>query len=119
VYLVVGATGQIGLGGEICRQLRAAGQPVRAIVRPTANADRLANLVRIGVELIDGDLKNPYSLQIACRGIETVISTASMMVSRQEGDTVENVDATGQSDPQVIPHGADIGARLRAPRSRR
>jgi uncharacterized protein YbjT (DUF2867 family) len=57
MYLVVGTTGPVGLGGEICRQLRAAGQPVRALVRPTANADRLANLARIGVELIDGDLK--------------------------------------------------------------
>jgi uncharacterized protein YbjT (DUF2867 family) len=70
MYLVVGTTGPVGLGGEICRQLRAAGQPVRALVRPTANADRLANLARIGVELIDGDLKKPRSLQKACQGIE-------------------------------------------------
>src|SRR5215510_7727936 len=98
MYLVVGATGPVGLGGEICRQLRAIGQPVRALVRPTANADRLANLARIGVELVQGDLKNPRSLHEACRGIETVISTASMMVSSREGDTVENVDGTGQAD---------------------
>jgi NADH dehydrogenase len=95
--LVVGATGPVGLGGEICRQLRSAGQPVRALVRPTANADRLANLARIGVELVNGDLRNRRSLDEACRGIETVISTASMMVSSQEGDTVENVDGTGQT----------------------
>src|SRR4029453_4091952 len=98
MYLVVGTTGPVGLGGEICRQLRCAGQPVRALVRPTANADRLTNLARIGVELIPGDLRNPRSLDEACRGIETVISTASMMVSRQEGDTVENVDGPGQTD---------------------
>jgi uncharacterized protein YbjT (DUF2867 family) len=98
MYLVVGATGPVGLGGEICRQLRSAGQPVRALVRPTANADRVANLAHIGVELIHGDLRNPRSLGEACRGIETVISTASMMVSSQEGDTVENVDGTGQTN---------------------
>jgi uncharacterized protein YbjT (DUF2867 family) len=98
MYLVVGATGPVGLGGEICRQLRAAGRPVRALVRPTAHADRVANLARAGVELLQGDLKDPSSLRQACRGIETVISTASMMVSRQEGDTVENVDGTGQTD---------------------
>lgn len=96
--LVVGATGPVGLGGEICHQLRSAGQPVRALVRPTANADRLANLARIGVELVHGDLRNRPSLDEACRGIETVISTASIMVSSQEGDTIENVDATGQTD---------------------
>jgi uncharacterized protein YbjT (DUF2867 family) len=97
MHLVVGATGPVGLGGEICFQLRAAGQPVRALVRPTANADRVANLARIGVELIHGDLKIPRSLRDACQGIETVISTASMMVSNQEGDTVENVDGAGQT----------------------
>ena len=96
--LVVGATGPVGLGGEICRQLRAAGQPVRALARPTANADRVADLTRIGVELVYGDLKIPRSLRDACRGIDTVISTASMMVSRQDADTVENVDGTGQTD---------------------
>src|SRR4029453_19557447 len=52
----------------------------------------------IGVELVPGDLKNPASLDEACRGMKTVISTASMMVSGQEGDTVENVDGTGQTD---------------------
>src|SRR5262245_50052511 len=98
MYLVVGATGPVGLGGEICRQLRSAGQSVRALVRPAANADRLAHFARIGVELVHGDLRNPRSLDAACRGIETVISTASMMVSSQEGDTVENVDGTGQTD---------------------
>jgi len=98
MYLVVGATGPVGLGGEMCHQLRSAGHRVRALVRPTANEDRLADLARIGVELIHGDLRNPPSLDEACRGIETVISTASMMVSRQQGDTVETVDGAGQTD---------------------
>src|SRR5262245_16258138 len=98
MHLVVGATGPVGLGGEICRQLRSAGQPVRALVRPTANAQRVAELSRIGVELIHGDLRNSRSLEEACQGVENVISTASMMVSSQHGDTVENVDGTGQTD---------------------
>jgi hypothetical protein len=33
MYLVVGATGLVGLGGEVCRRLRAAGKPTRALVR--------------------------------------------------------------------------------------
>src|SRR5262247_2334273 len=98
MHLVVGATGPVGLGGEICRQLRAAGQPTRALSRSTANPDRTAHLTSLGVELIEGDLKDPRSLRNACRGIQTVISTASMMVSRQQGDTVESVDASGQFD---------------------
>jgi uncharacterized protein YbjT (DUF2867 family) len=110
MHLVVGATGPVGLGGEICRQLRAAGQAVRALVRPTANVDRLANLARIGVELVPGDLKDRRSLDEACQGIETVISTASMMVSSQKGDTVENVDGTGQTDLVDAANSAGVGS---------
>jgi uncharacterized protein YbjT (DUF2867 family) len=94
--LVVGGTGPTGLGGEICRQLRAAGRPVRALVRPTSNPDRVADLRRIGVELVEGDLKNRASLDVACRGIHTVLSTATAIISRQAGDTIEDVDLRGQ-----------------------
>ena len=96
MYLVIGATGPVGMGAEICRQLRAAGKAVRALARTTANAERAASLARIGVELINGDLKDTRSIREACRGIDAVISTASMMVSSQQGDTVENVDGAGQ-----------------------
>src|SRR5262249_48451951 len=108
--LVVGATGPVGLGGEICRQLRDAGRAVRALVRPTSNADRLARLASLGVELIHGDLKSPRSLRDACRGIEMVVSTASMMVSRQEGDSVESVDGTGQTDLVHVADAAGVAS---------
>jgi uncharacterized protein YbjT (DUF2867 family) len=94
--LVVGATGPVGLGGEICRQLRAEGKPVRALVRPTADPARLANLERLGVEFVEGDLKNRASLDAACQGIQTIISTATTTLSRQPGDTIEAVDFRGQ-----------------------
>src|SRR5262245_40053986 len=109
MYLVVGATGPVGLGGSICHRLRMAGQPVRALMRSTANPGRVASLARIGVELTGGDLKDPGSLLTACRGIDTVVSTASMMVSRQESDRVENVDATGQRD--LVNAAATAGVR--------
>src|SRR5262245_16561265 len=109
MYLIVGATGPVGLGGTICRLLRAAGQPVRALVRSTSNLNRVANLARTGVELARGDLKDPDSLFTACRGIDTVVSTASMMVSRQDTDQVENVDGTGQQD--LVDAAAAAGVR--------
>jgi uncharacterized protein YbjT (DUF2867 family) len=98
MYLVVGATGPIGLGGEICRLLRAAGKPTRAQVRPTSDAKRVDALRMAGVELVEGDLKDPLSLRAACRDVRTVISTASVMVSRQPDDMVERVDGHGQND---------------------
>jgi len=96
--LVVGATGPIGLGGELCRLLRAEGRPVRALVRRASDARRVGTLRHMGVELVEGDLKDPESLERACRGARAVISTASMMVSRQADDTVERVDGRGHID---------------------
>jgi uncharacterized protein YbjT (DUF2867 family) len=98
MYLVVGATGPVGLGGEICRLLRSAGKPTRAFVRATSDARRVDTLRKLGVELTDGDLKDSHSLEVACQGVSTVISTASMLVSRQSHDTVETVDSRGQND---------------------
>src|SRR5262245_25699827 len=98
MYLVVGATGPIGLGGEICRLLRSAGRPTRALVRRTSDSQRIEKLRELGVELVEGDLKDPRSLELACRGARTVVSTASIMVSRQPDDTVERVDGRGQRD---------------------
>src|SRR5262249_26734969 len=67
-------------------------------------------LERAGVELFQGDLKDTGSLREACRGVETVISTASMMVSRQEGDSVESVDGAGQNDLVDAAEAAGVAA---------
>jgi uncharacterized protein YbjT (DUF2867 family) len=61
--LVVGATGPIGLGGEICRLLRKQGKPVRALVRPTSSADRVSQLRSAGVEIVVGDVIDPSIAQ--------------------------------------------------------
>ena len=55
--LVVGATGL--LGPEICRRLTEAGHQVRALIRRTSDAGKRAALERLGVELVEGDLKDP------------------------------------------------------------
>ena len=94
--LVVGATGL--LGGEVCHLLRARGSRVRALIRPTADAGRLARLRDHGAEFVAGDLKNRASLDAACDGAGTVITTASSMLSRQPGDSIETVDRQGQLD---------------------
>jgi NADH dehydrogenase len=92
--LVVGATGL--LGPEICQRLTAAGNQVRALIRPTADAGRRAALVGLGVEFVEGDLKDAASLARACAGVQAVISTASSTLSRQAGDSIETVDQQGQ-----------------------
>jgi NADH dehydrogenase len=92
--LLVGATGL--LGRDICERLMEAGQQVRALVRPSADAGRRAALDTLGVELVEGDLKDGASLARACAGVQAVISTASSTLSRQEGDSIESVDHRGQ-----------------------
>ena len=92
--LVVGATGLVG--GEICRRLAANQKPVRALVRPTGDESRIAELRHSGAELVTGDLKDPASIEAACAGATAVLSTAASMLSRQPGDTIDGVDRLGQ-----------------------
>jgi NADH dehydrogenase len=93
--LVVGATGL--LGGDICRRLAAEGRPVRAFVRTTSDPAKVEALKNQGVEIVEGDLCDPASLQAACRGVKAVISTASSMpFSYAPGENdIQHVDLEG------------------------
>jgi uncharacterized protein YbjT (DUF2867 family) len=91
--IVVGASGL--LGSEICRQLRSAGKPVRAVIRRTSLPEKRAAVVSAGAETIVADLKDPASLAHSCQGVSAVITTASSTLSRQEGDSIESVDHVG------------------------
>jgi uncharacterized protein YbjT (DUF2867 family) len=92
--LVVGATGHLGM--EICRQLVDAGKNVKALVRRSSDPAKVKALQRLGIETREGDLKNAASINKALDGIDSVISTASSTLSRQEGDSIESVDENGQ-----------------------
>ena len=46
---------------------------MRALIRPTADAGKRAALVGLGVELVEGDLKDAASLAHACAGVPAVI----------------------------------------------
>ena len=94
--LVVGATGY--LGGEICRLLAEQGKPVRALVRSTSDPERVASLRDLGAEVVEGDLKDRSSLDRACAGATAVLSTATVIVRAQEGDSFERTDRQGQLD---------------------
>ena len=92
--LVVGASGM--LGTEICRKLAEGGKQVRALVRGSTDPAKRDKLKGLGADLVYGDLKDPCTLETACLGISTVISTASSTFSRQAGDSIESVDSQGQ-----------------------
>ena len=77
MILVVGATGLVG--SEICGQLAARGKQVRALVRATTDPAKVDRLRALGAEIALGNLRDHASLDVACRGVETVITTASSM----------------------------------------
>jgi len=94
MILVVGATGL--LGTEICGRLRARQLQVRALVR--RGSTREDPVRRLGAEICYGDLRQPQSLDEACRGCAGVITTANSMLSRRPGDSFETVDHRGSLD---------------------
>ncbi len=94
MILVVGSTGLVG--NEICQLLAEEGKQFKALVRQTSDPQKVKNLKEIGAEVVYGDLKDPGSIQDACMDCQTVISTASCTLSRQEGDSIQTVDRDGQ-----------------------
>ena len=93
MILVAGSTG--GLGSEIVRQLRQRGEQVRGLVRSTSAPEKVERLRQLGAETVVGDLKHRASLDDACRGVKTVISTVSVIVTAQPGDSFQSTDAQG------------------------
>lgn len=89
MILVVGASGK--LGGTIAKRLLESGQAVRILTR--ANPAYQA-LVAAGAESATGDLKDRASLDAACQGVDTVITTATA-AERGGDDTLESVDLNG------------------------
>lgn len=77
MILVAGATGMVG--GEICRKLAAEGRPARAMVRATSDPAKVESLRALGLEVVEGDVRDGPSLANACRDVTTVISTVSAM----------------------------------------
>ncbi|WP_024804691.1 NmrA/HSCARG family protein [Nocardia sp. BMG51109] len=69
--LVTGATGR--QGGATARALRAAGVPVRALVRDPGT-DRAKAVEALGVELVTGDLRDRDSVVRAAEGARAVFS---------------------------------------------
>ncbi len=93
MILVAGATGV--LGSEVVRRLRAQGQAVRALVRTTSAPDRIAQLERLGAEVVRGDLKDRPSLDAAVHRAEAVISTVTTILTSQPGDSFSATDGGG------------------------
>jgi uncharacterized protein YbjT (DUF2867 family) len=93
--LIVGATGMVGT--EICRLLTSVHKPVTALVRATSDPAKVEKLKTLGVNVVQGDLRDAISLKAACQGVKAVITTASAMPFAYNADdnTPQTTDENG------------------------
>ena len=92
MILVAGATGV--LGSEVCRRLRGGNHAVRGLVRPAS--PKGPALREIGVDVSSGDLRSRADVEVACRGVSTVISTATAMGSKDKSLTLRDIERDAQ-----------------------
>jgi uncharacterized protein YbjT (DUF2867 family) len=102
--LIVGATGH--LGGKVARVAAQRGWRVRALVRPSTNADTLTAL---GAEVVSGDLLDLASLERAMRDCHAVISSAIGYANRKQGDLAGSADTEGNRNLADAALSARIG----------
>ena len=90
---LTGGTGFVG--GEVARLLRERGDQVRALVRDPRRADEL---LRLGCEVVEGDLSDEPALVEHCRGVQAVVHTAAVSdvgVSDDRREAMVDVNVTG------------------------
>jgi len=102
MILVVGSTGRVG--GMITRTLLEQDRQLRILVRSGSGHHAF---VAAGAEAAFGDLKDPASLAVACRGVDTVITTASAG-ERGGDDTAQTVDLEGNANLIEAARGAGV-----------
>ena len=93
MVLVAGSTGV--LGSAICRGLRQRGEEVRALVRESSDPEKVDRLRQDGCTIVVGDLKDPASLDEACRGVDVVVSTVTAITTAKQGDSFDATDGRG------------------------
>jgi uncharacterized protein YbjT (DUF2867 family) len=85
VILLTGATGVVG--GELLPALLSDGSDVRALVRDP----RKLGEHRVDVQIVLGDIGDPFPLRHALRGVDTVIHLAAT-IRDQPGGTIEQLN---------------------------
>ena len=86
---VTGSSGHVG--NVLCRQLVERGHKVKALIHRDEN-----DLRSIGVEMIMGDILEPASLEILCRGTEVLFHLAARIsIDEKEKDLVYRTNVEG------------------------
>jgi len=121
MHLLTGATGYIG--GRLLRRLERDGSAVRCLCR---NPEALAWRMAPGTEVVQGDLLQPASLDVAFSGVDTVFYLVHSMNSGEEFEAEERraahnfaVAARKAEVRRIIylgglAHGAELSAHMRS-----
>src|SRR3954471_12667648 len=99
--LVTGATGKVG--SRLSKRLAQRGARVRALVRDATLAARLRE---DSIELVEGDLLQPASLEAAVRGVDAVVHCAAFF----RGATPEQAHAVNDLGTQHLASAARAAA---------
>jgi uncharacterized protein YbjT (DUF2867 family) len=99
MFLVTGATGQIGR--RVIRLLREEEQPVRAFVRLDSN---YSELEQRGAEIFIGDLSQEKDIAKACQDVKYIISAHGSGGNAQALDYRANIDLMDQGKAQGVEH---------------
>jgi NADH dehydrogenase len=102
--LVTGAAGV--LGSRLCARLLRAGFAVRGLILP--GDPQRARLERLGVELWEGDIRDPASLRGVCDGVDTVYHLAAIIISH-DPEAFERINRQGTT--HVVQAAAAGGVR--------
>lgn len=103
--LVTGATGLVG--AHICAALLARGEKVTALVRDSARLGAIPQVLKIhdqhpeALEIVEGDILDPVSLDKAMRGKSNVFHCAAM-VSFNAADRWKMMEVNAQGTAHVV-----------------
>ncbi len=104
MYLVTGATGNIGNG--VAKLLSEQGHEVRVLVRESSRTDQLPR----GVDVVVGDLDDPGSVGAGLDGVDAVFALFATPGVTQAEVMIEAAKSVGVSRVVLL---SSIGARLR------
>ncbi|MEW5918980.1 MAG: NAD(P)H-binding protein, partial [Gemmatimonadota bacterium] len=107
IVLVAGATG--ALGTAIVRLLRARDHSVVALVRTSSEHQKVADFKKLGISIVYGDLKDADTLTRACGNVDAVISTVTMVLTAQPGDSFAATDGAGTKNLIDASRAAGVG----------
>ena len=107
LHVITGATGL--LGSHIAEQLRATGEPVRALVRAGSDA---AFLRQIGVEVVAGDLKDAAAVRRAIDGAGIVYHAAAKVSDWGRWEDFRAEAVTSTTNVVEACRAADVGRLL-------